>query len=168
MPLSFFITLTNFSTTVAVTLQSKSFKWNLMWNSILKYYFYGSLIFSKKKKKKEAVLSSRNTGFSCNHYIFISDIIVYFFRPTGTWFVWLGLPTKLYYVISVILLEIWLTCFLLYKGKNIYLNFIAFSVLLKKILHKKTRDLTYFPLLCAGCEMPEYIFVLINDDICLP
>lgn len=26
---------------VAVTLQSKSFKWNLMWNSLIKYYFMG-------------------------------------------------------------------------------------------------------------------------------
>lgn len=33
-----------FNNNVAVTLQSKSFKRNLMWNSILKCYFYGSLI----------------------------------------------------------------------------------------------------------------------------
>lgn len=52
----------------------------------------------------------------------------------------------------------------MYKGKNIYLNFIAFSVLLKKILHKKSSDFTSLLLLCAGCEMCEYIFVLINGD----
>lgn len=52
----------------------------------------------------------------------------------------------------------------MYKGKNIYLNFIAFSVLLKKILHKKSSDFTSFLLLCAGGETCEYIFVLINGD----
>lgn len=53
----------------------------------------------------------------------------------------------------------------MYKGKNIYLNFIAFSVLLKKkILHKKSSDLVSFPPLCAGCETSVYVFVLINDD----
>lgn len=30
-----------FNNDVAVTLQSKSFKWNLMWNSLMKYYFMG-------------------------------------------------------------------------------------------------------------------------------
>lgn len=58
----------------------------------------------------------------------------------------------------------------MYKGKNIYLNFIAFSVLLKKkkIIRKKSSDfasffLSFF-LLCSGCEECEYIFVLINGD----
>lgn len=52
----------------------------------------------------------------------------------------------------------------MYKGKNIYLNFIAFSVLLKKNLHKKSHVFAYFLLLCAGCETREYFFVLINGE----
>lgn len=53
-----------FNNNVAVTLQSKSFKRNLMWNSMIKYYFYGSLINFFK-----SCISSRNTGFSCNRHI---------------------------------------------------------------------------------------------------
>lgn len=41
-PAPFF--LLTFNNIVPVTLQSKSFKWKLMWNSVWKYYFYGSLI----------------------------------------------------------------------------------------------------------------------------
>lgn len=48
MPLFFFLLFLRhwltFNNDVAVTLQSKSFKRNLMWNSMIKYYFYGSLI----------------------------------------------------------------------------------------------------------------------------
>lgn len=58
-----------FNNNVAVTLQSKSFKRNLMWNSILKYYFYGSLIDVFFFFLKKAVFSLRNTGFSSNHHV---------------------------------------------------------------------------------------------------
>lgn len=55
----------------------------------------------------------------------------------------------------------------MYKGKNIYLNFIAFSVLLKKkrlFVRNHLILLLSFFLLCAGCEEYECIFVLINGD----
>lgn len=49
------------------------------------------------------------------------------------------------------------------KGKNIYLNFIAFCVLLKKDSSFK-KKIVLFLSLCAGCETSEYSFVFINDD----
>lgn len=44
MPFSFLQHWLTFNNNVAITLQSKSFKMNLMWNSIFKYYLYGSFI----------------------------------------------------------------------------------------------------------------------------
>lgn len=44
LPFSFLQHWLTFNNNVAITLQSKSFKRNLMWNSIFKYYLYGSFI----------------------------------------------------------------------------------------------------------------------------
>lgn len=51
------------------------------------------------------------------------------------------------------------------RKKNIYLNFIAFCVLLKKkdSSLKKT-SVFVFSTFYVGCEASEYSFVFINDD----
>lgn len=63
------------TTLFAVTLQSKSFKWDLMWNSVIKYNFNGSLICLK------AVFCWTDTGFSSEHHIFAEITSVCVFDP---------------------------------------------------------------------------------------